>query len=99
MMHKHGTSTVHYYVAVSNMLCIFSVFAKIKKKHRYLYSPMGEEHMGMQCVRSTQGALAVLSEGLCVRRTLNHLLLALIRHQSIVSYKRLKSHKSNRYLK
>lgn len=65
-------------------------------KHRCLYySPMGEAHMDMQCVRSTQGALAVLSEALCVTGTLNHLLLPFIRHQSIVSYERLKSHKSN----
>lgn len=58
---------------------------------------MGEVHIGMQCVRPTQGALAVLSEALCVRGTLNHLLLPLIGHQSIVSYELLKSHKSNTY--
>lgn len=64
--------------------------------HMHIYhSTMCEELMDMECFRSTQGALAVLSEALCIRGTIHHLLLPLIRHQSIVSYDQSKSPKSN----
>lgn len=48
-------------------------------------------------VGSTHRALAVLTEASCVRGTLDHLLLPLFRHESIVSYQRLGSDVSSSY--